>query len=57
MLHVYGHYLLNGGRPEDFMKLTHDDIQIMYIVMQSESARSVNNIAKLIASMFGMKER
>ena len=57
VLQVYGHYLSNGGRPQDFLDFTEDDIQIMYTVFQSEKVRDFNTIIKAIGKMLGAEER
>lgn len=56
LLTVYGNYLMNGGTHERFMELTEDDVQIMYIVHESERVKNLNELLKSIASMLGAKE-
>ena len=56
MLTVYGNYLMNGGTHEGFMELNEDDVQIMYIVHESERVKNLNALLKSIAGMLGAKE-
>ena len=38
---AYGIYLMNGGRPDDFLDMTPDDVQIMlatYLALQRRQA-------------------
>ena len=55
-LQVYADYLLHGGNPKDFMNLTPEDIQIMYLVGHAEKVHTMNTILRAIAKMLGAKE-
>lgn len=56
-MEVYGRYLLNGGRPKDFLQLTHDDVQVMYIVLKAEENRCLGVLLESIAKMVGAEKR
>lgn len=56
LLQTYGEYLMNGGKPEDFMRFTMDDVQIMFTVSQSERIKRTKTIVESIGKMFGAKE-
>lgn len=47
---------MNGGKPEDFMRFTMDDVQIMFTVSQSERIKRTKTIVESIGKMFGAKE-
>lgn len=39
---AYGAYLLHGGDPENWGKMRQDDIQLIYIMSQAETAKIAN---------------
>lgn len=57
ILYAYGIYLSNGGRKEDFLDLTFEDVQIMYTSYvgskKNERLGMLEGIGKLILSIFG----
>ena len=47
-LMAYGIYLLNGGRKEDFLDLTPDDVQIMTHTHAGLEGRKLRYIATML---------
>jgi hypothetical protein len=56
-LYLYGHYLANGGNPDDFLRFTEDDLHIMYVVLESEKVRDMNTLLESLANMLGAERR
>lgn len=56
VLHAYGHYLANGGTVRDFLEMTDDDVQLMYVVMESERLRDLNNLLESLGKMLGAEK-
>lgn len=50
---MYGEYLKNGGKREDFMDLSMEDIQIMYSVYMTDELRSMRRMTEAMASILG----
>lgn len=48
LMMAYGVYLMNGGRREDFMELTADDVQIMLTTYLGTQARQASRLARAI---------
>ena len=53
-LFMYGEYLRHGGRREDFMDLTGEDIQLMY---SATEARTMRRNAEAMAAIAGKELR
>ena len=53
VLLMYGEYLKNGGRREDFMDLSMEDIQIMYSVYMTDELRSMRRMTEAMAAILG----
>lgn len=53
---AYGLYLMHGGSPEGFDRLTPDDVQIMYSAYMATQAfdrrELIKDIVKIIEKMF-----
>ena len=56
MMEAYGLYLAHGGRPDGFMDMTVDDIQMMYTsytVMNKNNVKdTITGMAKILGKMF-----
>lgn len=52
-LMMYGEYLKNGGKREDFMDLSMEDIQIMYSVYMTDELRAMKRMTEAIAAIAG----
>lgn len=52
-LYAYGVYLSNGGRPEDFLDFTEEDVQIMASTHMNLKKRDRYAMMR----MFGMEEQ
>lgn len=55
-MQMYGEYLLNGGTPERFMDLTHDEVQLMITVSSATRAKERNDLMRALGRMLGAKE-
>lgn len=53
VLMMYGEYLKNGGKREDFMDLSMEDIQIMYSVYMTDELRAMKRMTEAIAAIAG----
>lgn len=53
VLMMYGEYLKNGGKREDFMDLSMEDVQIMYSVYMTDELRAMKRMTEAIAAIAG----
>ena len=55
-LYAYATYLANGGRREDFLDLSHDEIQLIYTVSMAKQEKQtrdhLNGLVKILSKMF-----
>lgn len=56
-LFMYGEYLRHGGKREDFMDLTGEDIQLMYSAYMATEARTMRRNAEAMAAIAGKELR
>ena len=56
-LFMYGEYLRHGGKREDFMDLTGEDIQMMYSAYMATEARTMRRNAAAMAAIAGKELR
>lgn len=55
ILFMYGEYLRHGGKREDFLDMTGEDIQIMYSAYMATEARTMRRNAEAMAAIAGKK--
>lgn len=55
-LYAYGTYLSNGGRREDFLDLSYDEVQLIYTVSMAKQEKQTKDhlmgLAKILGKMF-----
>ncbi len=56
-LRTYANYLLNGGKKEDWMNLTEEEVALMTITMKLDRQEEVGMILEGIATMFSAEKR
>ena len=60
-LYAYGTYLANGGRREDFLDLSLDEIQLIYTVTTARQEKQMrdhlNGLVKILSKMFAGENR
>lgn len=56
LLYIYGIYLSNGGKPDDFMDLTLEDIQIMFTAYFGSQKRAADSIIRALMKAMNKRE-
>lgn len=57
LYYTYGLYLLHGGTPEGFEKLTMDDVQAMYLCDRCSKDRDMRMFLEALTEILGKARR